>query len=283
MPSGLLQQPEIPEWKWESITMDFITKLPKTRNGHDAIWVVVDRLTKLAHFLVICEDYSMEKLARLYTDEIVGRHGVPRSSKRRRENVKRFMLNIKAPTMEFEVGDHVMLKVSSRRSWFDLGKKNCLADASLYVPLDEIKVDKTLRFVEEPVEIMDREIKSLKRSKMSLVKVRWNPKRGPEFTWEREDYMKSKYPQLLVNTFRRMAKRVYFVCFLACYVFHYVEYSYVSRGGDNGNERRECIALRRHSWVFKEMRGPEFTWEREDYMKSKYPQLFVDRADESAS
>ncbi|GJX01151.1 putative reverse transcriptase domain-containing protein [Tanacetum coccineum] len=72
--------------------------------------------------------------------------------------------------------------------------KKCLADASLHVPLDEIKVDKTLRFVEEPVEIMDREVKSLKRSRISLVKVRWNSKRGPEFTWEREDYMKSKYP-----------------------------------------------------------------------------------------
>ncbi|GKC66700.1 putative reverse transcriptase domain-containing protein [Tanacetum coccineum] len=76
-PSGLLQQPEIPEWKWENITMDFITKLPRTRSGHDAIWVVVDRLTKSAHFLAIREDYSTEKLARLYTDEIVARHGVP--------------------------------------------------------------------------------------------------------------------------------------------------------------------------------------------------------------
>ncbi|GJS97181.1 hypothetical protein Tco_0804149 [Tanacetum coccineum] len=60
--------------------------------------------------------------------------------------------------------------------------KNCLADASLHVPLDEIKVDKTLRFVEEPVEIMDREIKSLKRSKISLVTVCWNSNRGLEFT-----------------------------------------------------------------------------------------------------
>ncbi|GKE78078.1 hypothetical protein Tco_1544198 [Tanacetum coccineum] len=77
--------------------------------------------------------------------------------------------------------------------------KKCLADASLHVPLDEIKVDKTLRFVEEPVEIMDHEVKSLKRSKIALVKVRWNSKRGPEFTWEHEDYMKSKYPQLFVD------------------------------------------------------------------------------------
>ncbi|GJV60111.1 reverse transcriptase domain-containing protein [Tanacetum coccineum] len=76
-PSGLLQQPEIPEWKWEKIAMDFITKLPRSSSGHDAIWVIVDRLTKLAHFLAIREDYSMEKLARLYIDEIVARHGVP--------------------------------------------------------------------------------------------------------------------------------------------------------------------------------------------------------------
>ncbi|GJV53650.1 putative reverse transcriptase domain-containing protein [Tanacetum coccineum] len=75
-PLGLLQQPEIPEWKWENITMDFITKLPRTRSGHNAIWVVVDRLTKSAHLLAIREDYSTEKLARLYTDEIVAPHGV---------------------------------------------------------------------------------------------------------------------------------------------------------------------------------------------------------------
>ncbi|GJR19713.1 putative reverse transcriptase domain-containing protein [Tanacetum coccineum] len=76
-PSGLLQQPEIPEWKWDKITMDLITKLPRSRSGHDAIWVIVDRLTKSAHFLAIREDFSTEKLARLYIDEIVARHGVP--------------------------------------------------------------------------------------------------------------------------------------------------------------------------------------------------------------
>ncbi|GJV00322.1 putative reverse transcriptase domain-containing protein [Tanacetum coccineum] len=76
-PSGLLQQPEIPEWKWENITMDFIMKLPRTSSGHDAIWVIVDRLTKLAHFLAIREDYKTERLARLYINEIIARHGVP--------------------------------------------------------------------------------------------------------------------------------------------------------------------------------------------------------------
>ncbi|GJT78609.1 putative nucleotidyltransferase, ribonuclease H [Tanacetum coccineum] len=76
-PPGLLQQPEIPKWKWDNITMDLITKLPRLRNGHDAIWVTVDRLTKSAHFLAIREDFSTEKLARLYIDVIVARHGVP--------------------------------------------------------------------------------------------------------------------------------------------------------------------------------------------------------------
>ncbi|GJV72217.1 hypothetical protein Tco_1492212, partial [Tanacetum coccineum] len=76
--------------------------------------------------------------------------------------------------------------------------KKCLGNANLHVLLNEIKIDKTLHFVEEPVEIMDHEVKSLKHSRIPLVKVRWNSKCGPEFTWEREDYMKSKYPQLFV-------------------------------------------------------------------------------------
>ncbi|GJZ40056.1 putative reverse transcriptase domain-containing protein [Tanacetum coccineum] len=148
----------------------------------------------------------------------------------------------KRKPLEFEVRDRMMLKVSPWKGVVHFGKKGnlapryvgpfeilerisfvayrlrlpkelsgvhdtfhvsnlkkCFVDASLHVPLNEIKVDKTLRFVEEPVEIMDREIKSLKRSKISLVKVRWNSKRGPEFTWEREDYMKFKYPQLFVD------------------------------------------------------------------------------------
>ncbi|KAI3819334.1 hypothetical protein L1987_13161 [Smallanthus sonchifolius] len=76
-PSGLLEQPEIPVWKWECIAMDFITKLPQTSRGHDSIWVIIDRLTKSAHFIPIREDYRVEKLARIYIDEIVSRHGVP--------------------------------------------------------------------------------------------------------------------------------------------------------------------------------------------------------------
>nr|GFA15329.1 reverse transcriptase domain-containing protein [Tanacetum cinerariifolium] len=76
-PSGLLVQPEILEWKWEKITMDFITKLPMTTNCYDTIWVIVDRLTKSAHSLPIRENDSMEKLMKLYMKEVVTRHGIP--------------------------------------------------------------------------------------------------------------------------------------------------------------------------------------------------------------
>ncbi|GJW01110.1 putative reverse transcriptase domain-containing protein [Tanacetum coccineum] len=144
--------------------------------------------------------------------------------------------------LEFEVGDRVLLRVSSWKGVVRFRKKGklapryvgpfeileriglvayrlrlpeelnsvhdtfhvsnlkkCLVDASLHVPLDEIKVDKRLCFLEEPVEIMDREIKKLKRRKIALVKVRWNSKRGPELTWEHEDQIRIKYPQLFVD------------------------------------------------------------------------------------
>ncbi|GKF21761.1 putative reverse transcriptase domain-containing protein [Tanacetum coccineum] len=75
--SGLLVQPKIPEWKWENITMDFVTKLPKTASGQDMIWFIVDRLTKSAHFMPAKENDSMEKLTRQYLKEVVSRHEVP--------------------------------------------------------------------------------------------------------------------------------------------------------------------------------------------------------------
>ncbi|GJV06002.1 zinc finger, CCHC-type containing protein [Tanacetum coccineum] len=76
-PSGLLVQPEIPQWKWDNITMDFVTKLPKSPQGFDTIWVIVDRLTKSAIFVPMRETDPLEKLARLYLKEVVARHGNP--------------------------------------------------------------------------------------------------------------------------------------------------------------------------------------------------------------
>ena len=78
-PAGLLQPLDIPEWKWDGIAMDFVTALPKTQKKHDAIWVIIDRLTKSAHFIPINQTFSLERLARVYVKEIVRLHGIPTS------------------------------------------------------------------------------------------------------------------------------------------------------------------------------------------------------------
>nr|GFB22149.1 putative reverse transcriptase domain-containing protein [Tanacetum cinerariifolium] len=125
--------------------------------------------------------------------------------------------NLKREPMEFQDGDKVMLKFSSWKGVVHFGKrgklnprvhntfhvsnlKKCHADEPLAVPLDGLHFDDKLHFVEEPVEIIDREVKRLKRSRIPLVKVRWNSKRGPEFTWEREDQFRKKYPHLFAKT-----------------------------------------------------------------------------------
>ncbi|GKE43632.1 retrotransposon protein, putative, ty3-gypsy subclass [Tanacetum coccineum] len=293
-PSSLLVQPDIPEWKWEKITIDFITKLPKTASGFDSIWVIVDRLTKSAHFLPMKETDSTENLTRLYMKEILERHGIPVSIISDRDShftsrvwqslhkalgtqlnlstayhpqtdeiipettekifkiidrmqaahdrQKSYVDQRRRP-LEFEVGDRVLLKVAPWKGVVRFGKcgklnpcyigpfriikrigpvayqlalpqelsivhnvfhvcnlKKCLSDDTLVIPLEEIQLDDKLNFVEEPVEIMDREVKQLKRSRIPIVKVCWNAHRGPEYTWEREDQFKNKYPHLFTKS-----------------------------------------------------------------------------------
>ncbi|GJS05593.1 putative reverse transcriptase domain-containing protein [Tanacetum coccineum] len=125
--------------------------------------------------------------------------------------------NVRRKPLEFQVGDRVMLKVSSWKGVIHFGKrgklnprvhsmfpvsylKKCLFDEPLVIPLDEIHIDNKLHFVEEPVEIMDREVKRLKQSRILIIKVRWNSRRGPEFIWEREDQFRKKYPHLFTKT-----------------------------------------------------------------------------------
>ncbi|GJY85734.1 putative reverse transcriptase domain-containing protein [Tanacetum coccineum] len=319
---------------YEGIAMDFVTKLPRTSSGHDTIWVIVDRLTKSAHFLPMREDYKMDRLARLYLNEIVARHGVPISIisdhdsrftsrfwqsmqealgtrldmstayhpqtdgqsertiqtledmlracvldfegswdvhlslvefsynnsyhssvrcalfealygrkcrspimwaevgegqligpelvqettkkisqikdrlKAARDRQKSYADKRRKP-LEFSVCDYVLLKVSPWKGVVRFGKKGKLAPRFVRpfkiiekisqwptVPLDEIQVDVKLNFMEEPLEILKREFKKLKRSRIAIVKVRWNSKRGLEFTWEHKDQMKHKYTHL---------------------------------------------------------------------------------------
>ncbi|GJV86562.1 putative reverse transcriptase domain-containing protein [Tanacetum coccineum] len=152
IPTGLLvrsTRADIPEWKWEKITKDFITKLPKTTAGFDSIWVIVDRLTKSAHFLPMKETDSTEKLIRLYMKEIVARHRIPVSiisdrdshfTSRVWQSLHKGIRNALKPgalliilrpmaerrPLEFEVGDKVMLKVTPWKGVIRFGNRGKL-------------------------------------------------------------------------------------------------------------------------------------------------------------
>ncbi|GJW16132.1 putative reverse transcriptase domain-containing protein [Tanacetum coccineum] len=147
-PSGLLVQLDIPQWKWDNITMDFVMNLPKSSQGYDTIWVIVDILTKSAIFVPVRETNPIDKLARIYLKEVAYKLELP-------EELNRV---------------HNTFHVSNL--------KKCYAEEPLAVPLDGLHFDDKLQFVEEPVEITDHEVKQLKRSRIPLVEVRWNSNRG---------------------------------------------------------------------------------------------------------
>nr|GEV30899.1 putative reverse transcriptase domain-containing protein [Tanacetum cinerariifolium] len=271
-PSGLLVQPEISQWKWDNITMNFVTKLPKTSGGYNTIWVIVDRLTKSAHFLLMRENDSMDKLARLYLKEVVTRHGStvsiicdhdgrytsnlwmvfqkalgtrldistayhPQTDGQSERIIQTLKDMLHACVIDFGNGwdrhllliefsynnsYHTSIKDASFEALYDrkcltlegvirfgiCGKLNpsyigpfkvlakvgtvayrlelpqqlsrvhstfhvsnlnkCLSDEPLAISLDEIHIDDKLHFVEEPVGIMDHEVKRLKQSRIQL-------------------------------------------------------------------------------------------------------------------
>ncbi|GJT38060.1 putative reverse transcriptase domain-containing protein [Tanacetum coccineum] len=337
-PSGLLQQPEIPEWKWEKVTMDFVSGLPRTPSGYDSIWLYLRRLfvsngvpvsvisdrdslftsrfwvslqkalgTQLdlstayhpetdgqsertiqtledmlracvidfgsswdRHLPLVEFSYNNSYHASIKAAPFEALYGrkcrspvcwsevgesqltgpeLVRETTKMIVQIKNRLItarsrqksyaDVRRKPMEFNVGDMVMLKVSPWKGVIRFGKrgklspryvgpfkiierigpvayrlelpeklhgihntfhvsnlKKCLADENLVIPLEEIQLDDKLHFIEEPVEIMDREVKQLKQSRIPIVKVRWNSRRGPEFTWEREDFFMKNYPHL---------------------------------------------------------------------------------------
>ncbi|KAL5836129.1 hypothetical protein ACOSQ4_015626 [Xanthoceras sorbifolium] len=364
VPSGLLQPIAIPEWKWDRITMDFVTGLPLTRSKHDAVWVIVDRLTKSAHFLPVRTDYSLDRLAELYIREIVRLHGVPVSIisdrdprftsrfwkkfqealgtrlsfstafhpqtdgqserviqvledmlrscviefegswadhlpliefaynnsyqssiamapyealygrkcrtplcwtelgedrlvgpdliRQTEEKVKiirdrlkvasdrqKSYADLKRKEIEYDVGEKVFLKVSPWKKVLRFGRKGKLSprfigpyeiiervgpvayrlalppelekihnvfhvsmlrryrsDPSHKVQAESIEIRPDLTYEEEPVQILDREIKELRNKRVPLVKVLWRNHKVEEATWESEETMRQQYPQL---------------------------------------------------------------------------------------
>nr|GEY25799.1 reverse transcriptase domain-containing protein [Tanacetum cinerariifolium] len=158
-PSRLLVQPKIPEWKWDNINIDFVAKIPKSSQGYDTICVIVDQLTKSAIFTPMRETDPMDKLAIIYLKEVVTRHGIPVSTicdrdPRVLENIGKVAYKLELPKELSRV--HNTFHVSNL--------KKCHADEPLVVSLDGLHFDDKLHFVEDPVLIMDREVKRLKRS-----------------------------------------------------------------------------------------------------------------------
>ncbi|GJT91070.1 putative reverse transcriptase domain-containing protein [Tanacetum coccineum] len=312
-PSGLLVQPEIPQWKWDNITIDFITKLPMTSSSYDTIEVIVDHLTKsfqkalgtrldmstayhpqtdgqsertiqtledMLHAFVIdfgngwdrnlpliefsynnsytsikatpfealygCKCRSPVCRAEVGDTQLTGPEIIHEKTEKIMQIKQRIQAacdrqksyaDVRRKPLEFQVGDKVMLKVSPWKWVIHFGKrgklnpryigpfkvlakvgtvayrlklpqqlsrfhstfhvsnlKKYISDEPLAIPLDEIHIDDKLHFVEELLEIMDHEVKRLKQSRIPIVKVRWNSRRGLEFTWECEDQIRKKYP-----------------------------------------------------------------------------------------
>ncbi|KAL5552557.1 hypothetical protein UlMin_039958 [Ulmus minor] len=207
-PGGELQPIEVPEWKWEQITMDFVVGLPKTAKSHDAIWVIVDRLTKSAHFIPIKMTYSLEQLAELYVREVVRLHGECTTSNGDKVKFQHCISspNRWSPVHWYETGESLVtapdfventteaVKKIQERIQTAQSRQKSYADKRRR-PL-EFKLHEDLTYEEKPAQILDRKTKTLRNKEIPLVKVLWRNQKMEEATWEREDEMRIAHPEL---------------------------------------------------------------------------------------
>ncbi|XP_070008669.1 uncharacterized protein [Nicotiana sylvestris] len=204
-PGVLLQQMPIPEWKWERITIDFIVGLPQTLRKFDAIWVIMDRLTKSAHFIRVVTTYTSERLAQIYIREIVRLNGMPVSIILDRG--PQFTSHFWRAIQEFAYNNSYQSSIEmapfealygrqchSPIGWLEPGETKLYGTDLVQDALD--KLDESLSYEEEPVAIIDRQDRQLRSKRISMVKVQWRGQSVEEGTWESEEDMRSRYPHL---------------------------------------------------------------------------------------
>nr|GEU44896.1 hypothetical protein [Tanacetum cinerariifolium] len=188
-----------------------------SRRGPEFTWEREDLFRKKLSYQIFTlstndGNDSMDKLARLYMKEVVTRHEIPVSIICNRNGDKVLLkfspwkgiicfgkLGKLSPRYirPFEIIERIPEKLCGIHNTFHVSNlKKCLADENLVIPLEEVQLDDKLHFIEEPAEIIGREVKQLKQSRIPIVKVRWNSRNGPEYTWEREDLFKRNYPHL---------------------------------------------------------------------------------------
>ncbi|KAA3470789.1 reverse transcriptase [Gossypium australe] len=194
LPSGLLHPVMVPEWKWDRIMMDFVTGLSLTLKKKDAILVVVDRLTKLAHFIPVRTNYSLDKSVELYTSEIIRLHVVPTSiiSDRDPSSLQDFGRSYKR--LWLCIGPSLMRNRFTGLTRLRKSKKS--KDPSHVISPTEVEIRPDMTYGEELIKILAWEDKQLRNKGIALVKVLWQRHEVEEATWELEEPMQKQYPNL---------------------------------------------------------------------------------------
>ncbi|GKB79797.1 putative reverse transcriptase domain-containing protein [Tanacetum coccineum] len=279
-PSGLLVQPAIPEWKWDNIKMDFITKLPKSSQGFDTIWVIVDRLTKSAHFLPIRKNDPLDKLERLYLNRIVARHGIPISIIYDRDrmftsNFWRSFQKALGTDLSMSTAYHPETDGQSERTIQTIEDmlRACVIEFGRgwvkHLPLAEFSYNNSYHasIKAAPYEALyGRKCRSPDRQKSYA-----DLKRKPMVFEVRDRVMLKVSPWKGVVRFgKRELSRVH-------HTFH------VSNLKKCYADEPLVMALEGIHVRWNSRRGPEFTLEREDSFKQKYPQLFTNKASSSTT